>query len=50
MAEENDESKPKMTYKDKVELATKLLTDMGYTKEAIAKIIKMSFGDPPKDK
>ncbi len=50
MTDENDEPKPKMTHKEKVELATKLLTGMGYTKEAIAEIIKLSFGDKPKGK
>lgn len=48
MAEKKTESK--MTYEEKVKIAVEVLQRNGYTEEEIAKILKLSFGDPPKDK
>ncbi len=48
MAEEKSESK--MTYEEKVKIAIEVLQRNGYTEAEIAEILKLSFGDPPKDK
>lgn len=48
MAEEKSESE--MSYDEKVKIATEVLRRNGYTEEEIAKILKLSFGEPPKGK
>lgn len=39
-----------MTYQEKAALATQILQVQGYDEKAIAKIILLSFGKPPKVK
>lgn len=48
MAEEKSEST--MTYEEKVQIATEVLRRNGYNEEEIAKILKLSFGEKPKEK